>query len=202
MDLLPFLLVSAVVALTPGVDMAVVSQQVLLHGRRAGLGAVAGIALGSGLQATAAVLGLSALLAASAPALATVKLLGAAYLVWLGARALLTAGRAAPPDAPAAAAPRGRSVRAGLLANLLNPKITLFYVAFLPQFVDPGAGATARTALLAAVFLGLGTAWLVLFTALLGRLRPLLARAVVRRRIERVTGAVLVGLGIRLAVDA
>lgn len=200
MDLLPFLAVSAVVALTPGVDMAVVSQQVLAHGRRAGLGAVAGIALGSGLQATAAVLGLSALLAASAPALAVVKLLGAAYLVWLGVRALVTAGRAAPPQA--AAAPRGRSLRAGLLTNLLNPKITLFYVAFLPQFVDPGAGATARTALLAAVFLGLGTAWLVVFTALLGRLRPLLTRDAVRRRIERVTGAVLLGLGIRLAVDA
>lgn len=202
MDLLPFLLVSAVVALTPGVDMAVVGQQVLAHGRRAGLGAVAGIALGSAVQATAAVLGLSALLAASAPALAAVKLVGAGYLVFLGARALLTAGRTAPPDAPATASPRGRSIRAGLLTNLLNPKITLFYVAFLPQFVDPGAGVMGRTALLAAVFLGLGTAWLVLFTALLGRLRPLLARDAVRRWVERVTGAVLVGLGVRLAVDA
>ncbi len=100
------------------------------------------------------------------------------------------------------AAGRGRSVRAGLLTNLLNPKITLFYVAFLPQFVQPGPGAAARTALLAAVFLGLATAWLVLFTALLGRLRPVLARAAVRRWIERSTGAVLVGLGVRLAVDA
>src|SRR5687767_3100296 len=133
--------------------MAVVSQQVLARGRRAGLGAVAGIVAGSAVQATAAVLGLSALLAASAPVLTAVKLAGAAYLVWLGARALLTAGRAAPPEAPAAA--RGRSFRAGLLTNLLNPKIMLFYVAFLPQFVEPGPGAAARTALLAAVFLGL-----------------------------------------------
>ncbi len=201
-DLLPFLAVSAVVILTPGVDMAVVSQQVLARGRRAGLGAVVGIAAGSAVQATAAVLGLSALLAASAPALTAVKLVGAAYLVWLGARALLTAGRAAPPEAPPVAAGRGRSVRAGLFTNLLNPKITLFYVAFLPQFVQPGPGAAARTALLAAVFLGLATAWLVLFTALLGRLRPVLARAAVRRWIERSTGAVLVGLGVRLAVDA
>lgn len=205
-DLLPFLAVSALVVLLPGVDMAVVTQQVLTHGRRAGLLAVAGIVTGSAVQAAAATLGLSALLAASAPAFAALKILGAAYLVWLGARTLWHVRRGAgpaPADPSAGASARaGRSFRAGLLTNLLNPKIVVFYVAFLPQFVDPGAGAGARTAVLAAVFLAVATVWLVLFTVLLGRLRPVLARATVRRRIEQVTGVVLIGLGVRLAADA
>lgn len=203
-DLLPFLAVSALVVLLPGVDMAVVTQQVLTHGRRAGLLAVVGIVTGSAVQAAAATLGLSALLAASAPAFATLKILGAAYLVWLGARTLWQARRGAlpAPTDPDASARAGRSFRAGLLTNLLNPKIVVFYVAFLPQFVEPGAGAMGRTAVLAAVFLAVATAWLLLFTVLLGRLRPVLARAAVRRRIEQVTGVVLVGLGVRLAADA
>ena len=201
-DLLPFLAVSALVALLPGVDMAVVTQQVLTHGRRAGLLAVAGIVTGSAVQAAAATLGLSALLAASAPAFAALKILGAVYLVCLGARTLWRARRAAEPTSPGPRVRAGRSFRAGLLTNLLNPKIAVFYVAFLPQFVEPGTGSVGRTAVLAAVFLSVATVWLVLFTALLGRLRPVLARAAVRRRIEQVTGVVLVGLGVRLAADA
>jgi threonine/homoserine/homoserine lactone efflux protein len=201
-DLLPFLAISVVVAVLPGVDMAVVTQQVLARGRLAGLLAVAGIVTGSAVQATAAAVGLSALLAASAPAFAALKITGAVYLGWLGARTLWRARRGAPREADATAPPGGRSFHAGLLTNLLNPKIIAFYVAFLPQFVVPGPGAAGRTALLAAIFLTLATAWLLLFTALLDRLRPLLTRAAVRRRMEQVTGVVLVGLGVRLAAEA
>ena len=205
MDLLAFLAVSAVIIVVPGVDFALVTQQVLVHGRRAGLVAAAGIVSGSGLQAVAATAGLSAVLAASRPAFAALRIAGAVYLVWLGGQALWHARRgapAAPATAPAGGPPsRWRSYRTGLLTNLLNPKIILFYVTFLPQFVVPGPGAVARTGLLAAVFLAMVTAWLVASVALLQRLRGVLTRAAVRRRVERVTGVVLVGLGVRLAVE-
>lgn len=202
MDLLPFLAISVLVAVLPGVDMAVVTQQVLARGHRAGLLAVAGIVTGSAVQAAAATAGLSALLAASAPAFAALKIVGSVYLGWLGARTLWRIRHGAPQDAGPSRGTGSRSFRTGLLTNLLNPKIIVFYVAFLPQFVVPGPGAPGRTALLAAVFLVVATAWLLIFIALLDRLRPLLVRAAVRRRMEQVTGLVLIGLGVRLAAEA
>ncbi len=206
MDLLPFLVLSAVITVVPGVDMALVAQQVLVRGRRAGLFAVAGIVTGSGVQAAAATVGLSALLAASEPAFAAVKIAGAVYLLWLGAQTLWRARRSTPDAAEAeragtATSSSWRSYRSGLLTNLLNPKIVVFYVTFLPQFVDPGPGAAARTGLLAAVFLSMASAWLLAYVVLLQRLRDVLSRESVRRRFERVTGVVLVGLGVRLAVE-
>lgn len=203
MDLLPFLAVSLLVAVVPGVDMAVVTQQVLGSGRRAGLLAVAGIVTGSAIQATAATVGLSALLAASAPAFAALKVAGATYLIWLGILALWRARVSPDPQdtTPTARSGARRSFGAGLLTNLLNPKIVLFYVAFLPQFVDPGAGAALRTAFLAAVFLTVATLWLLVFTVAVGRLRGLLSRPAVRQRVERLTGVVLIGLGVRVAAQ-
>ncbi len=206
MELLPFLVLSAMIIVVPGVDMALVTQQVLMRGRRAGLFAVAGIVTGSGIQATAATVGLSALLAASEPAFTAIKIAGAVYLLWLGAQTLWRARRSEPdaagPGFEGAATPsRWRSYRSGLLTNLLNAKITVFYVTFLPQFVDPGAGAVARTGLLAALFLLMVSVWLLLYVVLLQRLRGVLSRDVVRRRLERVTGVVLVGLGVRLAAE-
>jgi threonine/homoserine/homoserine lactone efflux protein len=206
MDLLPFLVLSAVITVVPGVDMALVTQQVLVHGRRAGFLAVAGIVTGSGVQAAAATAGLSALLAASEPAFAAVKISGAVYLVWLGAQTFRRARRSTPDAAETelegTTTPSSwRSYRSGLLTNLLNPKIVVFYVTFLPQFVDPGPGAVARTGLLAALFLSMASAWLLAYVVLLQRLRGVLSREAVRRRVERVTGAVLVGLGVRLAVE-
>jgi threonine/homoserine/homoserine lactone efflux protein len=186
--------------------MALVTQQVLMRGRRAGLFAVAGILTGSGVQAAAAIVGLSALLAASEPAFVAVKVAGAMYLLWLGAQTLWRARRTVPgglyTESAEPGAPSGwRSYRSGLLTNLLNPKIVVFYVTFLPQFVDPGPGAGTRTGLLAAVFLVTASTWLLLYVVLLQRLRGVLSRAAVRRRVEQVTGVVLVGLGVRLAVE-
>lgn len=205
-ELLPFLAVSVVIAVVPGVDMAVVTQQVLVRGRRAGLFAVAGIVTGSGLQATAATVGLSALLAASEPAFMAVKIAGVVYLIWLGAQTLWRARHAesaAVCTESAQPVPRSgwRSYRSGLLTNLLNPKIAVFYLTFLPQFVDPGPGAVARTGLLAAVFVMTASTWLLLYVVLVQRLRAVLSRAAVRRKFEQVTGVVLVGLGVRLAVE-
>lgn len=203
MELLPFLAVSALIVLVPGVDMALVTSQVLARGRRAGLLAVAGIVTGSAVQGTAATLGVSALLATSEPAFAAVKIAGAVYLLWLGGQALRRSSHASTETVGARAAPAAgwRSYRAGLLTNLLNPKITVFYMTFLPQFVEPGPGAAGRTGLLAAVFLLLAAGWLLTYAALLGHLRRVLTRESVRRRIEQVSGVVLIGLGMRLALE-
>lgn len=202
---MPFLAVSVLIVAIPGVDMALVTQQVLIRGRRAGLLAVAGVVTGSALQATAATFGVSALLAASQPAFTALKTAGAVYLVWLGCQALWRARRSAGEPTGLARGVDGsgfRSFRAGLLTNLLNPKIIVFYVTFLPQFVESGPGTTARTALLATVFLTLASVWLLVYTTLLHHLRAVLSRRAVQRRMEQVTGAVLVGLGVRLAVES
>ena len=212
MDLLPFLTVCLLVVAIPGVDMALVTQQVLVHGRRAGLLAVAGVVSGSAMQATAATLGLSALLAAAAPALAALKAAGAVYLLWLGLQALRRARRPAAADPVTAldpattpepvAAAGWRSFRAGLLTNLLNPKIGVFYVALLPQFLPAGSDPLLPGLLLAAVHAALTVVWFALLIGAASLLSRWLRRPGTVRAIDGVTGATLVGFGMRLALSA
>ena len=143
--LLAFLPAALALNLTPGADMMLALAQGLSGGRRAALAASAGISLGVLIHALAAGLGLAALVAAMPGAMGAIRWLGAAYLLWLAVQALRH-GVAAPQ---AAARAPGRAFRAGLAVNLLNPKVILFTLAFLPQFVDAGAGGlVAQFALL------------------------------------------------------
>jgi threonine/homoserine/homoserine lactone efflux protein len=205
-EIVPFLLVVAVLTLTPGPDMALVLRNGVRGGVPAawwtGLGCCTGIAV----HATAAVIGLSAVLAASATAFTVVKLAGAAYLVYLGLAALWHSRRGEPGTAQPAAAPavavaeRGTAFRQGLVTDLLNPKIALLFLTLLPQFVSPGEPALATTAVLAAVFLGLAVLWWRLFSLAVAPLGRVLSRERVRTVFERVTGTVLVALGLRVAL--
>lgn len=206
-QLVPFLLVVAVLTVTPGPDMALVLRNGVRGGVPAawwtGLGCCTGIAV----HATAAVIGLSAILAASATAFTVVKLAGAAYLVYLGMAALwhtrrrtLRRPRSAPTSVPVAAAERGTAFRQGLVTNLLNPKIALLFLTLIPQFVSPGEPALATTAVLAAVFLGLAVLWWRLFSLAVAPLGRVLSRDRVHVAFERVTGTVLVALGLRVAL--
>jgi len=141
------------------------------------------------------------LLHASAPAFTLLKLAGAAYLVWLGLRALREAWRGTA-DASAACPARRRMAspfRQGLLSNLLNPKIALVFTTLIPQFVDAGAPAVAQTLLLAAIFIGMGLVWLTSYALLVAKVGSLLKRSAVRRALNAVTGTVLTALGVRLA---
>lgn len=204
MDLGAFVLVSLAVIVVPGVDMALVTRQVLLHGRRAGVVTVAGLVGGGVLHTTFAVAGLSALLAASTTAFTVLRYVGAGYLLYLGVTALWAARRPAAPsagDLPAAPAQLRRAFRTALLTNLTNPKVIVFFLTFLPQFVDPGRPIGPQTALLSVAFMVMATAWLLGYVALLGRLRGALQRPSVRRRIEQASGVVLVGMGARLVLD-
>ena len=199
MHLLPFLAVSAIVILTPGVDMAVVTKNALLHGRAAAQATALGITLGIVVWTFAAALGLAALIAASAPAFTAIKLAGALYLAYLGVQAL----RRSRGDVLAIKAPpaRGSALRQGLASNLLNPKIAVFFTSLLPQFVDAHHATAQDLLLLGALFNTMGVIWLLSYAALAARGRAVLGRPAVKRVIDRLSGMALVGLGARLALE-
>jgi len=193
--LLPFLALSAIVVVTPGVDMALVTKNALLHGRRAARATALGVNLGIFIWTLAAALGLAAVIAASAVAFTAIKLAGAAYLVYLGVRTLLGSHE------PVAVAPRGNAFRQGLASNLLNPKIAVFFTSLLPQFVDAQHAQPQDLLLLGVLFNCLGVIWLLAYASLAARGRDLLARPRVKRALDRVSGVALVGLGVRLAFE-
>jgi threonine/homoserine/homoserine lactone efflux protein len=194
---LTFLGLSVLLILTPGPNQALLTSRVLSGGRRAGLAAVRGLSTGMALHVVAAMVGLSALLASSSQVFGWVKLLGGAYLVFLGLGAIVRARR--PPDAERPRRAGGSPFRDGLLSMSFNPKAAVFFVAVVPQFVEPGPGASARVALLLVIYGALTLVFWIGFVLLLHRARELVRRPVVRRWMERVTGCALVGLGVRLA---
>lgn len=205
--LVAFTAVAAVLVVTPGADFAVVVRNGL-RGRRVGLATSAGTVSGLLVHATAAALGLSAVLAASALAFTIVKLFGGAYLCWLGLRALLSSrSRSRSDEEPTCARstpkslPSGLAYRHGLLTNVLNPKAPLIFLSVLPQFIPRGATVLPRTLLLSAILVALAALWYFVLACLVAALQPVLSRAAVRRGLDRVTGVVLVTLGIRLALE-
>ncbi len=203
-ELLAFAAVAGVLILTPGPDMALVTRNTVALGRRAGLQTSLGVCAGVLVHGCAAALGLSAIVRSSATAFTVLKLAGAAYLIWLGAQALWRSRRGAEP-APAPGSERrlGASspFRQGLLSNVLNPKLAVFFLTLLPQFIDSQESAATRSLLLAAVYAGLCLVWLCTFTLLMSRMREALRSPRVVRIVERVTGSVLILVGLRVAVD-
>jgi len=195
---LTFLGLSVLLILTPGPNQALLTSRVLSGGRAAGWPVVRGLTVGMALHVVAAVAGLSALLAASSQVFGWVKLAGGAYLVYLGVVALVRARRRAEEAQPRAAH-GGSPFREGLLSMALNPKAGVFFVAVVPQFVEPGTGAPARVALLLCVYGILCVVFWSSFVLLLHGARDFVRRPSVRRGLERVTGCALVGLGVRLA---
>jgi len=194
-ELLAFVGVAIVVIVTPGQDTALTIRNTLAGGRRAGVRTAAGVVCGQTVWALAASAGVAALLVASEPAFVALKLLGAAYLAYLGIHALVAAvGGREDPDRDAAAA-GGRELRQGLLSNLGNPKMAVFFSSLLPQFADSFLALLG----LGLLFCALTLAWLSAYAAALARAGDALRRPRVRRAIDAVTGTALVAMGIRLA---
>jgi RhtB (resistance to homoserine/threonine) family protein len=198
----PFLAVAAIVVITPGVDMALVTRNALMHGRRAAVMTAFGINVGILFWVMAAALGLAAVVSTSATAFAAIKLAGAAYLVYLGLQALRSARTDRPESEPIPrSAPSSRlAFRQGLVSNILNPKIAVFFTSLLPQFVG-AHGSAGNLLLLGLLFNAMGVGWLICYATVVARGRNVLVRPHVKRTLDRISGLVLVGLGTRLALE-
>jgi threonine/homoserine/homoserine lactone efflux protein len=195
-----FLLAATALAVVPGPAVAYIVTQSVDQGRRAGLVSALGVASGGLVHVAAATVGLSALIASSATAFTVVKLVGAAYLIVVGIRRILS-GEGEEPEPRALRAPLRRVYRQGVIVNVLNPKTALFFLAFLPQFVDPGRGAVwPQVALLGVLFVSVAVlsdmTYALVSDAIAGRMRRTGTGAKVRRWL---TGGVFVVLGITAA---
>jgi threonine/homoserine/homoserine lactone efflux protein len=202
-QLLAFVGVSLLLAVTPGPDMAVVTRNALAHGRRGVLLTTTGIGLALVIWTTATAVGLSAVLRASGDLLFVLKIAGAAYLAYLGVRTLLDS-RMRPADLLAAApppAPAHAIFRQGFLSAISNPKLGVFFVTFLPQFVGPGQSLLPRLLELGFVFAVIGWTWMNVYGLLITRIRDIITAPRVRQWMQRVTGVVLLGFGARLALE-
>jgi RhtB (resistance to homoserine/threonine) family protein len=208
-QILIFAGIALLMAMTPGADTMLVLRTVMARGQRAGVLATLGICSGLPLHALLSALGLSAILMRSAEAFEVVKWVGACYLAFLGVQSLIHAVRTRHSastdftgDGSATEVVSGRrSFLEGLFTNLLNPKVALFYLALLPQFVSSAETAFFESLMFATIHLVLSLLWLFIVVAFMARLRAVITSSRVRRWMEGVTGAILVGLGVRLALE-
>jgi threonine/homoserine/homoserine lactone efflux protein len=190
-----FVGISIVVIVTPGQDTALTIRNSLLGGRRAGVLTAAGVSAGQAVWALATSVGLAALIVAFEPAFVALKLAGAAFLVYLGAHALLRAIRGDVGELRGGT--RHSPFRQGVLSNLGNPKMAVFFTSLLPQFAESFAALLA----LGLLFCSMTFVWLTAYAFAVAKAGDVLRRPAIRRAFDAVLGAVLVGLGIRLATD-
>jgi RhtB (resistance to homoserine/threonine) family protein len=200
MESVAFVGVALVVVVTPGADMALVARNALLHGRRAAIATALGVNLGIAAWSVAAAVGVAAVVQASAPLFTALKLLGAVYLIYLGVQAWRHGRSETAGDENPRAIGEGRAFRQGVLSNLLNPKIGLFFTAILPQFA-PHDPPLLDLLALGAIFNVMGLMWLTAYAIVIAHGRRLLMRPRVQTAMDRLTGGLLIGLGIRLAIE-
>ena len=204
---LTFVPAAALLVIAPGPDSLLVLRNSARGGRRAGLATAAGTVTGLLVWAVAAALGLAALVRASEIGYTAVRWAGAAYLVFLGSqliwRSRHTSGGGEQATGLPAAPGGGRRAAflTGVGTNLLNPKVGIFFISFLPVFIPRGVPAAPAALILGGIFLTEGVVWLAAIVLLGDRLNAVVSRASVRRRMERLTGLVMIGFGVRLAIE-
>jgi threonine/homoserine/homoserine lactone efflux protein len=197
-----FMVASLALILTPGQDNIYVITRGIAGGRKVALVSAWGVCCGLVVHTVFAAAGLSAVLAQSAPAFSVVKYVGAAYLIYLGVKTLLDRDTFAPSEGWEEPASLRKVFLQGVVSNVLNPKVALFFLAFLPQFVDPSASGAPQLLMLGAIFVLISlavTGVIALFSGTLGSL--LRTRPVFSNVLRWLTGTVLVGLGVRLALQ-
>jgi threonine/homoserine/homoserine lactone efflux protein len=203
---LAWLAVAIFLIITPGPDTALIIRNALRAGARSASLSAVGVGVGSAAWAAASVVGVAALLETSDVAFTVFKLAGAAYLVYLGLRTLAGTFRSAPDpthDSPVAAPPGLSAWTAfvqGVLNNLLNPKAGAIFATVMPQFIEPG-DSTSRLVMMVACYDAIVIAWLCAYALMVSRARRSGAGARLRKGLERVTGTVMIGLGVRLALE-
>jgi threonine/homoserine/homoserine lactone efflux protein len=200
-DLPLFVLSGLLLNITPGADSLFIITRSVTQGARAGAVAALGVSCGCCVHVIAAALGLSALLAASTSAFTVIKLIGAAYLVYMGVSLLCSRAVARLDDAPSPASSMSAVFAQGFLTNLLNPKVALFFLAFVPQFIDPGAAdKTLAFLFLGAVFNLNGLLWCLLLAWSSARVSAIGIGQGAAVWFNRGVGAIFVFLGLRLAM--
>lgn len=200
-----FLGISVIVIVVPGQDTALTIRNTLLGGRKGGSYTALGVVSGLAIWTTATSAGLAGLLLASQPAFLALKILGTLYLAWLGLRALREAFRRERGEVGGRSRPEAQKIsslsafRQGVLSNLSNPKIAVFFVSLLPQFAPPGRGALPAMLSLGLLFCMLTLGWLVGYAIVVARVGDVLRRSTVRRVLHGLMGGIFLGFGLRLA---
>jgi RhtB (resistance to homoserine/threonine) family protein len=201
-----FVGISILVIIAPGPDTVLVTKNAVLHGRSAALGTSLGVSTGLLIWTGAAAFGIAALVRESAVAFTVLKLVGAVYLVYLGLQALRAARRHSAHE-PIGTGDLSRSVgaphgfRQGLLSNLANPKIAVFFTSLLPQFVSSRDPVLLPFLILGGLFALITVVWLCGYALLAAKISDVLTRPAVKASLDRLTGVVLIGLGLRLALE-
>jgi RhtB (resistance to homoserine/threonine) family protein len=201
-----FLGISVLLIVAPGPDTVLVTKNAVLHGRRAALGSALGVNTGLVIWTLGAAVGVAALIRESAIAFTVLKLVGGCYLIWLGLQALRAAQRQVSSHISRSALPRGElgalsGFRQGLLSDLANPKIGVFFTSLLPQFVSSRGPVLASFLLLGGAFVLVTVVWLCGYAVVAAKAADLLSRRRVKAALDRLTGFVLIGLGVRVALE-
>lgn len=200
--LLAFVAAASILTVTPGVDTAIVLRAATVNGRRQAVMASLGIALGCLIWGAAVSLGLGALLHASEMAYTIVKCAGAAYLVWLGSKLLFKPRSTLDSKAGKEYSQARDAFWRGFLTNLLNPKVGVFYVTFLPQFVPAGSSVASYSFLLACLHVVMTLAWFSVLIAATAPLSGFLRQPYAMKTLDRLTGGIFVAFGIKLAASS
>ena len=199
---LPFLVASVLVILIPGPDTLVVLRNAVLAGKSTAARTAVGVLTGLSVWVTAAALGVTAILRASHDGYLALRIAGAVYLTYFGLQALRSRALGQPVDV---SAPKrslvGRGYRAGLMTDLLNPKVGVFFITFMPAFIPRGELVAASTIGMGAVFVLLTGVYFVVMLSFVQRLLDWMRNERYRRRLNRATGLILIGFGVRLAVE-
>lgn len=210
-QILAFLVVSTILLITPGLDMALVTQHALRYDRRTAITTSVGINCGVMVWAVATAVGIASVLSTSAHIFTGIKLLGAGYLVFLGGQALWASWRGEHNGrlsfSVGADQVRGGSLssvsafRKGILSNLLNPKIAVFFTSFIPQFIDPDDSALKQSLLLGGIYVVQSSVWLPFYALIASKAATVLRRPRIKTALERCTAAVLIVFGLRIATE-
>lgn len=204
-QIIAFTIVAAAMTMVPGADTMLVVRNVLRGGRRDGFFTMIGICSGLYVHALLSALGISVILMHSATAFTVLKIIGAGYLVWLGLNSLRSAARGGHFQSVEVVAEvnltPARCFREGLLTNVLNPKVAVFYLALLPQFIGPTDPVLLKSLLLAAIHFLEGILWFAIVVYFVDRSRRFFMKPNLRRWLDTICGTLLIGLGVRLAIQ-
>jgi RhtB (resistance to homoserine/threonine) family protein len=201
-DIFTFFILSLFVVMSPGIDTALITKRTISDGRKDGYSMALGITAGSLVHTFAAAFGLSAILMQSAVAFEIVKYVGAIYLIYLGISSFISRKKKDPdshnqPNIEV----KSSAFKQGLLSNVLNPKVAMFFLTFLPQFIQTGENATQQLIIMGVIYTLLSISWFFIYVFFINYLRVWLLSPKVQRIMDKATGLVLIGFGLKLALD-